>query len=380
MGKTFIGRPSSAAGWLVLLFFALPVAAQLQGARPAHSALTDVGLLYLLPAVLAAYYFVAWFFLGREPSYLGVPVQYRAPEGLSPGAVAFVYTLGECDGRTYAAILASLAARGAMTFTPREGHVYMEAPPHRIQGVDMDLPPRPPNDAPEEERIVFKEVFEWERAVKLEPPEKFSNLLEHLQAALKKRLGNCFTRNLPWVIAGLAITAACTVGLALALNLDLAITLYVALVMVVWGFGSSLYWQRMERAVKLAVRGLYRRRTLPLTLGMGFLAPVFWFGFFTLAGGMNPLFTNVTSLLLLINTFGPPALRNYTARGRKLRQEIEGFRRFVASTEQDRLNRLNPPDQKPEVDLEYLPYAIALDLRERFGDRLGIDAMVETVL
>jgi hypothetical protein len=32
------------------------------------------------------------------------------------------------------------------------------------------------------------------------------------------------------------------------------------------------------------------------------------------------------------------------------------------------------------MDLQFVPYAIALDLREAWGDELGIRAMVETEL
>ncbi|HXO39065.1 MAG TPA: hypothetical protein VN872_10520, partial [Candidatus Acidoferrum sp.] len=74
------------------------------------------------------------------------------------------------------------------------------------------------------------------------------------------------------------------------------------------------------------------------------------------------------------------ALRNHTAEGRRLRGEIEGFRQYLAGTEQDRLQRMNEPGKLVKIDPELIPYEIALDLREAWGDALGIQAMVETEL
>jgi hypothetical protein len=77
---------------------------------------------------------------------------------------------------------------------------------------------------------------------------------------------------------------------------------------------------------------------------------------------------------------GGPCVRNYTAAGRRVRNEIGGFRQFLQGAEQDRLERMNPARSQACFDPEFIPYAIALDLREGWGDELGVKAMVETAL
>jgi hypothetical protein len=95
---------------------------------------------------------------------------------------------------------------------------------------------------------------------------------------------------------------------------------------------------------------------------------------------VTPIFTNVTGLLILINMLFPPFLRSYTPAGWQLVNQLRGFRQFLQQAEQDRLQRLNPADAAIQADQEYVPYAIALDVREDWGDQLGIRTMIETAL
>ena len=50
---------------------------------------------------------------------------------------------------------------------------------------------------------------------------------------------------------------------------------------------------------------------------------------------------------------------------------LEGFRQFLVSVEQDRIHRLNESASKPVAEVQYLPYAIALEVREAWGDHLA---------
>jgi hypothetical protein len=141
-----------------------------------------------------------------------------------------------------------------------------------------------------------------------------------------------------------------------------------------WGYWT---WDSNRLAFGLALRGIYPRRTLPLLLAFVLVYPALWY---LLMRTTAPAFTNMTTLLILLNGFAAPSLRNYTAAGRAVRDEIEGFRQFLAGTEQDRLQRMNATGEMAKIDPEMIPYAIALDLREAWGDQLGIKAMVETAL
>jgi uncharacterized membrane protein len=60
-----------------------------------------------------------------------------------------------------------------------------------------------------------------------------------------------------------------------------------------------------------------------------------------------------------------------TAAGRAVMDRIEGFRLYLGVAEEDRLNALNPPDKTPELFERFLPYALALDVENRWAQRFA---------
>ncbi len=72
-------------------------------------------------------------------------------------------------------------------------------------------------------------------------------------------------------------------------------------------------------------------------------------------------------------------LKAPTADGRHVMDGIEGFRMYLATAEGDRLNSLQEPERTPELFERYLPYALALDVENRWAERFaGILAKAET--
>jgi uncharacterized protein (TIGR04222 family) len=58
-----------------------------------------------------------------------------------------------------------------------------------------------------------------------------------------------------------------------------------------------------------------------------------------------------------------------TVNGRRLMDEIEGFRMYLSTAEQERLNLLHPPERTPALFEKYLPYAMALDVENEWGEQ-----------
>jgi hypothetical protein len=325
----------------------------------------------VLSAALAMYYLIAWLLVGRNRSKSSVMVRYTPPDNMSPAAMRFIYTMG-ADGRTYTAILAGLAARGLLEIVPGKNGVMLkktETDHHQSRNLLA------------EEKKVFKDLFEWEEQAPLRRPEW--RMMEKLHETLQEQLGGKFvTRHLDWVVAGMVISGAAAAWLS-AMTLfrkDPAdawmMCAFIGLTVAMYGAFGYQMWDSNRLAIRLALRGMYRRRTLPLLLAFVLIYPALWL----LIWHGAPAFAGFTEAMILMNTFLPSCLRNYTAEGRHLREEIEGFRRFLAGTEQDRLQRMNESCKPPQMDLKFVPYAIALDLRESWGDELGIRAMVETEL
>jgi predicted membrane protein DUF2207 len=332
----------------------------------------------VLVAALAVYYLIAWLLVGRNRSKVSVVVRYAPPENMSPAAMRFIYTMG-ADGRTYTAILARLAARGLLEIVP--GKLTSKTNGVMLKKTETDHHAAKFRNLPEEEKKVFEDLFEWEEQVPLRRPEW--RTVEKLHETLQKQLGEkFFTRHMAWVVAGLAISgvAAAWLSAIVLFGKDPAdawmMCAFTGLTVAMYGAFGYQMWDSNRLAIRLALRGMYRRRTLPLLVAFVLIYPALWL----LIWHGVPAFAGFTEAMILMNTFLPSSLRNYTAEGQRVRNEIEGFRRFLAGTEQDHLQRMDPAGKPQRMDLEFVPYAIALDLREAWGDELGIRAMVETKL
>lgn len=298
-------------------------------------------------------------------------VRYQPPAGLSPAGIRYLSTF-RCDGRTFVAILAQLAAHKLLSIIPAKAVILTKLRDERHLARQLR----------EEEKLVFKNLFEWQETVELGTPEP--RLLEKIQKSLHAQLSQYVTRNFTYIILGLVLTGAATAWMCLSLRLfgndafDAPVmSAFTGLTVAIFALFTIHFWEGNLQAVKLALRGLYHRRLLLFLAVVILLFPAIWY---LLLHTVAPAFANVTGMLILVNMLAAPCLRSYTAAGWQLLSQIQGFRQFMEAAEQDRLQRLNPPSQPMQAGEEFLPYAIALDVREDWGDQLGIRAMVETVL
>ena len=90
----------------------------------------------------------------------------------------------------------------------------------------------------------------------------------------------------------------------------------------------------------------------------------------------------VLALLIsvMLNSIFFVIMRAPTPLGLIILQQLAGFREFLIRVEQDPLDRVNTPEQRAELMNRFLPYAIALNVREGWGDKMASafsDAIVE---
>jgi len=99
-----------------------------------------------------------------------------------------------------------------------------------------------------------------------------------------------------------------------------------------------------------------------------FASALFFVGAFFLYF-INVGFLMVAFIVALIFRF---LLKGYTPEGLKLKNEIEGFKLFLKTTEEDRLKVIGtPPTKTPELYEKYLPYAIALGVEKQWSKKFA---------
>ena len=93
------------------------------------------------------------------------------------------------------------------------------------------------------------------------------------------------------------------------------------------------------------------------------------FSAFVLQIVTSPLQSLLFASLGALNVLFFFLLKRPTLAGRSIMDEIEGFRMYLSVAEEERLNLLNPPDKTPELFEKYLPYALALDVENEWGEK-----------
>ena len=319
------------------------------------------------PVVFFLYYLIVWMSLGREPALGSVAVRYDPPEELSPAAVRYIRTTGS-DARTLVAVIAQLAARQCIGMEVQDGK-YKLTQLKTDASVVTSL-------APEEARVL-EMLFEDEKEIILHPNkgDELNKYSLAIQGQLQKRLdGVYFTRHVGYIAIG--ILASLTAAMWMALTAKGKDTS--GLLFLTWWFffcGTTLgaiVLTSIIPACKLALRGMGGTRLL--LIGLGVLAAfgsVFVMLLRMMVINVSPMYAVTLVALVGINLAWIPALKRMTARGRQAVAEIEGFRIFLEKVEQDRMQRLNTRGEPPSAAVELLPYAIALEVRQSWGDHLA---------
>ena len=94
---------------------------------------------------------------------------------------------------------------------------------------------------------------------------------------------------------------------------------------------------------------------------------------------MNAIFKMLMYLALIIVlvamalsvAFFGVIMRRPTIRGRKVLDEMLGFRDYLDVAEKDEMNLRNPPEKTPQLFEAYLPFALALGVEQRWAEKFA---------
>ncbi|MGB5510636.1 MAG: DUF2207 domain-containing protein [Woeseiaceae bacterium] len=89
--------------------------------------------------------------------------------------------------------------------------------------------------------------------------------------------------------------------------------------------------------------------------------------------GRGPTVLVIATIVLSVLTIGLFAviMRRPTMRGRKLLDEMLGFKDFLEIAEKDELNLRNPPEKTPQLFEAMLPFALALGVDQQWSERFA---------
>ncbi len=320
-----------------------------------------VGLIWL--AVLLIFYLWAWFRVGRDPAAGTIIPLYAPPSGFSPAGVRFLSRMGY-DDKAFAAAVVDMAVKGGVLIQ-EDGGDYTLVPREATKGA-----------LSRDEQLVTAQLFPRGGSVKLENTNH--TIIKAAIDALKKNLKTEFEKiyfvtNSGYLAPGLVITL-----------LGVAFVILTARDRMAAGFGSLWLTVWTVACYFLAVQVYKKWQALGGGFGLGkligalgatlFALPFFAgeiFGAVMVSSAVSIPATVTLAAMGFLNALFYHLLKAPTLSGRKIMDQIEGFKLYLSVAEKDRLNLLNPPEKTPALFEKYLPYALALDVENAWSEQFA---------
>ncbi|MBZ5492331.1 MAG: DUF2207 domain-containing protein [Acidobacteriia bacterium] len=380
------------------------------------------------PGLLLVFYLVCWLAVGRDPKIGNVAPRYEPPAGISPGVARYVLT-GGSDGTTLAAVLAGLAAKGVVAIQPQAGSYAVSllnssgillpdeasliktlfnavsiVQPYADSNTAIlgaaSLPASSQQNSSSQASSISRSPvaasmrgtsavstgsgaavgrsLSPESQVVIDPlaGPTLKGYIDALQETYSKNLqGVYFRQNFRY--AGIGAVATLAWALYTAATLEASSSMFITFWLFMFTSIASMViggiWT--SKPTRPSMRQRVTRFIVPV-LFFGLPGAVIYFGALPQSHG----FVLALLLSVVLNSIFFVIMRAPTPRGLLILQQLAGFREFLMRVEQDPLDRVNTPEQRAELMNRFLPYAIALNVREGWGDKMASafsDAIVE---
>ena len=257
---------------------------------------------------VSAFYLFMWWKRGRDPRRGTVIPQYESPSKLSPAMLRYVTNMGSDDNNFSAAII-DMAVKGALTITEGEKGLFKSTKYTLTKKGDVST-------LSEEEKVLFGKLFSNGHVLELDKSyaKEVLKAKESFASSLKEQAGKKYFIRNTWVFV---------IGLAASIGVIALTGVASGTVRINVGPPEVLFW---------AVLG---------------------------------------AVLLVVNIIFYNLIKAYTPEGRKLKDEIDGFKSFLSVTEKDRLNFHNPPEKTPQLFERMLPFALALGVEHAWAKQFA---------
>ncbi len=319
-----------------------------------------VGLLIVL-----GYYFAVWHRVGRDPESGVIIPLYRPPEGFTPASISFIRNMGYSD-KTFATAVINLAVKGWLHIDEIGGRYTL----HLLDGQEPLIAG--------EKRLIKKLFVGTEKSIEL----KQSNhkILSEAKSAHKQALVlnyeyRYFLTNSTWMVPAIILSVSFIVAMILMLPTEqMAVSAFFMVWLSGWTVGVVGLLAAAYKSWKLFLAERTIKPLLSALFMTAFAIPFIGGEIFGLTTAMregSPTLFVFGLLLVLVNFLFYQWLKAPTLAGRQLLDKIEGFKLFLTVSEKDELDFKYPLKKTPALFEQYLPYAMALDVEQAWGDKFS---------
>jgi uncharacterized membrane protein YgcG len=312
-------------------------------------------LIYPLIAVIGVllYFLLAWSAVGRDPAKGTIIPLFHPPKGFSPALVHYVHRMG-WQNSGWTAFTASIFDLGV------KGLVVIDNVKKTLK---VTVTGRQPEAAlPPGEKLLF-DYFTSKGSVTVNTtngPKLNETRGDFVKALETENRQVYFNNHTGYVLAGVALSLAAIGALVL---LDVVRPLYLILG-IVGGIVIGLFAGLFKRVVSGNAGSIF------IFVVWGFIALanfgsglLSWFSEFRID---TPIVAAAS--IVVINVIFAVLMRAPTVQGRKVMDQIDGFKMYLETAEANRLNIEGEPPMTIERFERILPYAIALDVEKPWSD------------
>ncbi len=324
------------------------------------SFVAGLGLLYIL-----FYFFMTWNKVGRDPQKQAIIPQYDPPKGMSPALVGYIHKMGFSQKLIGSAII-SLAIKKFLLIDKK------------IKYYDLTKISENKIPASIEENLMAEKLFSKKDTLKIENTNH--SQISSAISALKKSLaaqakGKYFNTNFGKMAIGLTISVAIILISLILLEGDKrAAGLFFSAWLSIWTFGVCFIilailklWKNFWEEKK--IKNLFGAIISTALVSPFFLFEIFGLVFFT--ANISYIHVGLIFIIILTDVIFYFLLKAPTVEGRKIMDEIEGFKWFLSVTEKDRMNFHNPPEKTPELFEKFLAFALALGVENKWAEQFN---------
>ncbi len=317
--------------------------------------------------LLLAFYSIVWFKVGKDPPKGTIIPLFSPPAGISPALARVIMRLGFRDDKVFAVAVVNMAVKGYLRIQQGEDRVWT------LEKIGADEKVLSGG-----ETKIARKLFASGSRIQLQKTNhvKIGNAKKELKKYLMREARDkYFLLNSRQFISGLAITGLILAAVILGAGQP-ELALFAGVWLTIWTIGCVFLGIRVINAWR-QIGGTFGQKIFRSAGAVGktlFALPFFvgeGIGIWLFASAASPLATGTVLFAGFLNAVFYHLLKAPTLTGRKLMDRIEGFKQYLAVAEKDRLNLLNPPEKTPQLFEKFLPYALALDVEQAWGEQFA---------
>ncbi len=305
-------------------------------------------------AVLVVYCYITWAKVGKDPKKDIIIPRYNPPDGLSPAEVKYIDSMGKYD-KIFEASILNLAVKGYIKIETEEKKVFgIISNKMTLIKQNKELE----NDISEDEKSIYDSlsnttVLEYDSYLQ----RKLMKMQTGQKSFLKKKMeGTMYSKNAKYITFSVIISIIALI-LAFVFSTHSEISIMVVPFMSIWLSAWTAGIIAMLKSGKGAKKIVNIIFAIPFLIG-----EVIGIGVLIGTAGLG--ITLLVLLLVIINVVYAFLIKAYTKEGRRIKDEIEGFKLFIKTASEDEIM-----NQIPETFDKYFPYAYALGLENEWAKK-----------